>query len=62
MLGLDAYGEIAPGKIADIAVWSGDPFEPLSDLVALYIDGELQPLKDRQTALGDKYRSKAEGN
>ncbi|WP_169711756.1 amidohydrolase family protein [Henriciella litoralis] len=61
MLGLDNYGEIAPGKVADMAIWSGDPFEPLSGLDALYIDGVLQPLEDRQTALRDKYRAKPAG-
>jgi imidazolonepropionase-like amidohydrolase len=61
MLGLDDYGEIAPGKIADIAVWSGDPFEPLSHLEALYIGGEIQPPEDRQTALRIKYSDRPAG-
>lgn len=61
MLGLDDYGEISPGKRADMAVWSGDPFEPLSELDALYIDGVLQPLENRQTALQEKYRARSAG-
>ncbi|WP_084399162.1 amidohydrolase family protein [Henriciella aquimarina] len=60
MLGLVDYGEIAPGQVADIAVWSGDPFEPLSDLEALYISGERQPLENRQTVLREKYSGAGE--
>ena len=57
VFGLTDYGQIAPGKVADIAVWSGDPFEPLSELEAFYIAGAPQPLENRQTALRQKYRS-----
>lgn len=48
-------GEIKIGQDADIAVWSGDPLEPLTDLEALYIGGELQPVNDRQKMLRKKY-------
>lgn len=55
--GEQEFGEIAVGQDADIAVWSGDPFEPLTELTALYIRGEQQSLENRQTALRDKYMS-----
>ena len=48
-------GTIAAGKEADLAIWSGDPFEPASELTALYIAGEAQPLSSRQDALEARY-------
>lgn len=48
-------GSIAPGQQADLAVWSGDPFEPLTELNSLYINGKLQPLTSRQNQLETKY-------
>ena len=57
VFGLAEYGEIAPGKTADIAVWSGDPLEPLSVLESFYISGELQSLETRQSSLREKYSS-----
>ncbi|MEX6634517.1 amidohydrolase family protein [Hyphococcus lacteus] len=55
--GQENYGAIAVGQKADIAIWSGDPFEPLTDLVALYVNGEEQSLENRQSILRDKYLS-----
>lgn len=53
--GAKDLGAIAPGQSADIAVWSGDPFEPMTELTALYIGGELQSLFSRQDALEERY-------
>lgn len=53
--GADNLGAIASGKEADIAIWSGDPFEPSTVLKALYISGEEQPLFSRQDALEARY-------
>ena len=53
--GETGFGTLAPGQDADIAVWTGDPFEPLTDLVALYIRGRPQPLQSRETLLRDRY-------
>lgn len=53
--GATDVGTIAAGQQADIAIWSGDPFEPLTELVALYIRGKAQPLISRQEQLEDKY-------
>lgn len=55
MFGDTTGGEIAVGQDADIAVWSGDPLQPLTDLVVLYVRGEAQPKTDRLTVLRKKY-------
>ncbi len=49
-------GSLEPGKDADVVVWSGDPFEPLSQPKAIFIKGEEQPLTSRQLQLRDRYR------
>jgi imidazolonepropionase-like amidohydrolase len=53
--GESSFGELSVGQDADIAVWSGDPFEPLTVLQSLYIRGEKQTLDNRQKALVEKY-------
>jgi imidazolonepropionase-like amidohydrolase len=57
-LGLGArYGTLAPGKVANLAVWSGDPLEISTRLVDLVIRGRRVSLRSRQTALFEKYRT-----
>jgi imidazolonepropionase-like amidohydrolase len=51
----DRVGSIEPGKDADIVLWSGDPFEPLSQPRAILVRGIEQPLVSRQTLLSDRY-------
>lgn len=53
--GASDLGAIAAGKQADIAVWTGDPFEPASKLSALYVGGQAQSLVSRQDALEARY-------
>ena len=48
-------GTLAPGKIADVVVWSGDPLELASTPTAVFIAGQPQPLTSRQTELRDRY-------
>jgi imidazolonepropionase-like amidohydrolase len=50
------YGSIAQGKIANIVVWTGDPFEPSSWAETILVRGEPQPTHNRQTRLRDKYK------
>ena len=45
----DRYGSLEPGKVADVVVWSGDPFE-------LLIRGKEIPLRSRQTELFERYK------
>jgi imidazolonepropionase-like amidohydrolase len=49
-------GVLAPGRSADLVLWSGDPFEPLTRPLHLYIRGREIPLRSRQTELRDRYR------
>lgn len=53
--GFTDFGSIAVGQSADLAIWSGDPFEPQSELIALYIEGQSQSLHSRQNQLEEKY-------
>ncbi|MDB5419625.1 MAG: Imidazolonepropionase [Phenylobacterium sp.] len=52
----DRIGSLEPGKDADLVVWSGDPFEPLSRPKLILIEGKSQPLTSRQIELRDRYR------
>lgn len=49
-------GSLEPGKDADLVLWTGDPFEPLSRPQMVLIRGEAQPLTSRQIELRDRYR------
>ena len=49
-------GSLAPGRRADVVVWSGDPLEVTSEAQVVLIDGVPQPLDTRQTRLRDRYR------
>jgi imidazolonepropionase-like amidohydrolase len=52
----DRVGSLEPGKDADLVVWSGDPFEPLSRPQLILIEGKPQPLTSRQFELRDRYK------
>ena len=52
----DRTGSLEVGKDADLVVWTADPFEPLSQPVAIFIHGQAQPLVSRQTQLRDRYK------
>jgi len=49
-------GSLEAGKDADLVLWSGDPFEPLSRPQLVLIRGEAQPLTSRQIELRDRYK------
>ncbi|RPI13460.1 MAG: amidohydrolase [Lysobacterales bacterium] len=49
-------GEIAPGRAADLVLWSGDPFEVTTVAEQVWIDGRAQSMRSRQTELRDRYR------
>jgi imidazolonepropionase-like amidohydrolase len=49
-------GSLAPGRRADLVIWSGDPLEGASAVEQVYIDGVRQPLADHQSRLLDRYR------
>ncbi|CAN5172585.1 amidohydrolase family protein [soil metagenome] len=62
-LGMDGeIGSLRSGRRADVVLWDGDPLELSSAPVAIYIDGQPQPMRSRQTELRDRYRTPGEGN
>jgi hypothetical protein len=50
------YGRIAPGYVADLVLWSGDPLEVTTVAEQVWIDGRAQSMRSRQTELRDRYR------
>jgi imidazolonepropionase-like amidohydrolase len=62
-LGMDGeIGSLRPGRRADVVLWDGDPLELSSAPVAIYIDGQPQPMRSRQTELRDRYSKPTEGS
>ncbi|WP_158548649.1 amidohydrolase family protein [Parvularcula marina] len=53
----DQLGTLAPGKAADVVVWTGDPLELSSRPRVIFIDGKPQSLDSRQSALVKRYRN-----
>lgn len=49
------YGRIAPGYVADLVLWSGDPLEVTTVAEQVWIDGRAQSMRSRQTELRDRY-------
>lgn len=48
-------GQLSTGSDATLVVWDGDPLEVSTGAVAVYINGEAQAMRSRQTALRDRY-------
>lgn len=55
------FGELKSGAAGDVVVWSGDPFEPLSQPQAVIIEGVEQPMTARNLMLRDRYMPNASG-
>ena len=53
----DRYGALEAGKVANVVVWSGDPFEFSTAIEHVIIRGREIPLVSRQTELLDRYRT-----
>jgi imidazolonepropionase-like amidohydrolase len=51
------YGRIAPGQVANLVVWSGDPLELSTQVAHVIVRGRDLPLRSRQTELRERYRS-----
>lgn len=56
VLGLgDRFGALAPGMVADLVIWDGDPLEVDSYPVSVFIDGVEMSSETRQSMLRDRY-------
>ncbi len=51
----DKLGTIAPGKIADLVLWTGDPLDVANVAEQLWLGGRAVPMRSRQTELRDRY-------
>jgi len=51
----DTLGSIAPGKRADLVLWSGDPLEVNAVATQVWLDGQAIGMRSRQTELRDRY-------
>lgn len=56
LYGVEDTGAVEAGYRADLVVWSGDPFELGSSVEAVFIGGDEQPTRTRQTELLERYR------
>lgn len=54
----DRLGSIEVGKIANLAIWDGDPLEIRSTVRHLFIRGKEIPLTTKHTELYEKYRNR----
>jgi imidazolonepropionase-like amidohydrolase len=52
----DRYGSLDVGKVANVVVWSGDPFEIATGVEHVFIRGHEIPLTSRQTELLQRYK------
>jgi imidazolonepropionase-like amidohydrolase len=57
----DRFGTLAAGAEADVVIWSGDPLEPLTQTVTVFVKGVEQPMTARNLLLRDRYRNGGEG-
>lgn len=48
-------GSIAPGKRADLVLWSADPLDVSSVALQVWMDGRAIEMRSRQTELRDRY-------
>jgi imidazolonepropionase-like amidohydrolase len=51
----DRLGTIAPGKLADLVLWTGDPLDVSSVAQQVWLGGRAMPMRSRQTELRDRY-------
>ncbi|MDX2193473.1 MAG: amidohydrolase family protein [Gemmatimonadales bacterium] len=54
--GLERRGALEKGAVADLVVWSGDPFEFSSAAERVFVRGVEVPMTSRMTELRDRYR------
>jgi imidazolonepropionase-like amidohydrolase len=54
----DRYGSLAPGKVANVVVTTGDPMDVRSVVRHLFIRGQPVPLDDRHAKLYEQFRAR----
>lgn len=57
----DQYGSIEAGKIANLIVATGDPFETKSQIMEVFINGYQIPLSNRQIRLYQEFLERSPG-
>ncbi len=57
----DAIGSIAEGRVANLVVWSGDPFEFSSDAEHVFVRGREVQGSSRQDELAERYKTGTRG-
>ena len=57
----DRLGSVEVGKAGTVFVADGDPFEPATQVTAVFIDGYQVPLVSRQTELYEEYLRRTPG-
>jgi imidazolonepropionase-like amidohydrolase len=55
--GLKGYGVLESGAIANVVVWSGDPFQTSTRAEHVFVRGREQSLETRQSLLLQRYRT-----
>jgi imidazolonepropionase-like amidohydrolase len=55
-------GSLERGRPADLVLWSGDPLEVTTLADRVFIEGEAQAMRSRQTELRDRYLQKLRAN
>jgi imidazolonepropionase-like amidohydrolase len=53
----DRYGSLDAGKVANVVVWTGDPFDFSTGVEHVFIRGRDIPLRSRQTELLERYKT-----
>jgi imidazolonepropionase-like amidohydrolase len=53
----DQVGSLAPGKRADVVIWSGDPFEFASRAERVFVNGVQASTSTREDLLEARYRT-----
>lgn len=53
----DRYGSLAPGRVANVVVWSGDPLELSTRAETVLVRGRVMPDWSRQKELLERYRA-----
>lgn len=55
----DRLGTIAPGRLADLVLWNGDPLDVANTAEQIWLGGRAFPMRSRQTELRDRYLQQA---